>query len=190
MNKWINFWDEKTKETKRKNCIKGQNVIKQYLQNNDIYDCKGNSFVFNLSTSLNMTKGSENSYYITIIPSSDNMVIRLRLSNHPSSPSEWVKHELNGVPDIRYSIWVGDFKGKDRKKFKKKPLKYVENNINVIEYAYNKRFLNTKNFRKDFFDTLLGIYNLAILPENKHTIQLTEHELYELIKESIISILE
>ncbi|MBO7286667.1 MAG: hypothetical protein J6U85_00380 [Bacteroidales bacterium] len=190
MDYFIDFWDEKTKEAKRNNCMIGKNAITYHLQNNDMYNRKDNSFIVNLSSLLSMTKGSANSFYITLIPPSDNIVIRLRLSNHPSSPSEWCKHELNGVPNIRYSIWVDYFDGEDKLKLKKEPLKYIENNVLVVEYAYNKRFLNTINFKKDFFNTLLNIYSLTKLPESKQVIKLKEEEFYEIIKESVNIILE
>lgn len=97
---WIDFWDDKTKQSKRNNCNIGKNIIAQYQQNRNNYNIKDNSFVVNLATALNMTKGSSNSFYIVLIPTSNNIAIRLRLSNwccpksrtgckQPPLPRQW-----------------------------------------------------------------------------------------------------
>ena len=186
---WIDFWDDKTKQSKRNNYNIGKNIIAQYQQNRNNYNIKDNSFVVNLATALNMTKGSSECFYIVLIPTSNNIAIRLRLSNHPSSSSEWVRHEINGVPNIRYSIWIGDFKGEDSHKIKKEPLTYVANGVKVVEYGYNKQFLNSNELRIDLFNTLQSIYNLTSISESKQIIRLTESDLHEIIKESVTQVL-
>ena len=69
---------------------------------------KDASLVFSeLLKGLEMTTaGRFNSGYKVVMPGSENIYQRIRIANHPYSINEWTKHEIDGLPNVRYSIFI------------------------------------------------------------------------------------
>ena len=157
---------------------------------------------------LQMNEGSMTSRYVCFIPPNGNEVIKLRLSDHPSSPSEWGEKEITGLPNRRYSIVI--FSKKSMPIETKQGIKeldwksYSAQNIPTYEKTFNRYYL------RETFDTLKSI--LATIyqggsPEdntipinlaenetrnnmNKKLIRLTESDLHRIVKESVNRILK
>ena len=98
---YIDAWVEiPKKEAKRLQEVGEKGIFTFRLDSANIH-----TTVYRLAKHLELEQGSETSYYGLFIPPSNDEVIKLRLSDHKSSPSEWLKYELH-LPNRRYSIVV------------------------------------------------------------------------------------
>jgi len=157
---------------------------------------------------LQMNEGSMTSRYVCFIPPNGNEVIKLRLSDHPSSPSEWGEKEITGLPNRRYSIVI--FSRKSMPIETKQGIKeldwksYSAQNIPTYEKTFNRYYLReTFNTLKSILATIYqgGSPEDKTIPinltENKHNtnmnkklIRLTESDLHRIVKESTSRILK
>lgn len=167
---------------------------------------KYNRVFSDLCMGLRMNEGSQTSRYITFIPEKNNEVIKLRISNHPSTIEEWGSKELTGLPNRRYSIVI--FSSKSMPNESKQHIKetewrsYLSQGIPVYEKCFNSLYLN-ETIQK-LLTILKTIYNggnpedtsLANnINENKeyktnknmskNKIRITENELKQIVAESV-----
>lgn len=202
---WITRWDEKRKHSAILNQSIGLNFIQKYSTENY------GRVLYDLCNGLRMNKGSQTSNYITFIPQNNNEVIKLRLSNHPSTEQEWGEKELTGLPNRRYSIII--FSNTSMPNESKQQIKetqwrsYLSHGIPVYEKCFNCLYLNET--LPILLDILKTIYNgdkpedetISInINENqeyktnksmkKQVIKLTEQDLHRIIKESVNTIME
>ena len=201
---WINRWNERRKNSAKENQNIGYNFIINYTLN------KYNRVFSDLCMGLRMNEGSQTSRYITFIPEKNNEVIKLRISNHPSTIEEWGSKELTGLPNRRYSIVI--FSSKSMPNESKQHIKetewrsYLSQGIPVYEKCFNSLYLN-ETIQK-LLTILKTIYNggnpedtsLAInINENKeyktnknmsnNKIRITENELKQIVAESVKKVL-
>lgn len=154
MKLWIQFWNSKTEQRKKMNAIKGLDFLKTYKMSNLSLLSQ------ELSNGLEMTpEENSNNYYKIIMPNNQKKYIRIRLSNHPFDSNEWLNHELDGLPNVRYSIFI--YNGETCPQFKNQSetdwrAEYSEN-IPVYEKGFNEESLS-KAFPK-LLKILLQIYN-------------------------------
>ncbi len=97
---WIDIWNDRSKE----NVIQRQQQGYSFLQSYTMTNFKNT--LMELAKGLGMYKGSPTSCYVVIIPPNRKEVIRIRLSDHPSTKDEWVAGEITGLPNRRYSIVI------------------------------------------------------------------------------------
>ena len=98
---YIDAWGEiPKKEAKRLQAV-GENGIFSFR----LDSANKHTTIYRLAEHLGLGQGSEASYYGLFIPPNNDEVIKLRLSDHKSSPSEWPERELY-LPNRRYSIVV------------------------------------------------------------------------------------
>ena len=199
---WINRWND----IRKKSAITKQKEGLTFLSIYTMEDFK--RVLSELYMGLQMNEGSMTSRYVCFIPPNGNEVIKLRLSDHPSSPSEWGEKEITGLPNRRYSIVL--FSKKSMPIETKQGIKeldwksYSAQNIPTYEKTFNRYYL------RETFDTLKSI--LATIyqggsPEdntipinlaenktrnnmNKKLIRLTESDLHRIVKESVSKILK
>ncbi len=133
---WINRWNDKRKAS----AVRKQEVGIGFLSNYQMTDF--HKVLYNLQVGLETTKGSNTSSYVTFIPPSGNEVVKVRLSDHPSTIEEWEPNELTGLPNRRYSIVI--FSNKSMPNESKQKLKelnwkcYKSQNIPVYEKTFNR----------------------------------------------------
>ena len=146
---WINRWNDKRKSSAIENQKSGSNFLSSY-QINDF-----RTVLYELMVGLNMIKGSESSGYVCFIPPSGNEVVKIRLSDHPSTIEEWNPKEISGLPNRRYSIVI--FSNKSMPNDSKQKIKeldwknYEAEKIPVYEKTFNRYYL------KETFPQLLSI---------------------------------
>lgn len=146
---WINRWNDKRKAI----AVRKQEVGIGFLSNYQMTDF--HKVLYNLQVGLETTKGSNTSSYVTFIPPSGNEVVKVRLSDHPSTIEEWEPNELTGLPNRRYSIVI--FSNKSMPNESKQKLKelnwkcYKSQNIPVYEKTFNRYYL------KETFPKLISI---------------------------------
>ena len=203
---WINRWNDKRKAS----AVRKQEVGIGFLSNYQMTDF--HKVLYNLQVGLETTKGSNTSSYVTFIPPSGNEVVKVRLSDHPSTIEEWEPNELTGLPNRRYSIVI--FSNKSMPNESKQKLKelnwkcYKSQNIPVYEKTFNRYYL------KETFPKLISILQTIYkggapedksLPVNitennqqinenktmnkKQTIRLNESQLRQIVKESVKKVL-
>lgn len=199
---WINIWNDRRKEKVTQHQQQGFNFLQSYTMSNY------KKTLVELTEGLGMYKGSPTSWYIVIIPPSKNEVIRIRLSDHPSTEEEWIKGEISGLPNRRYSIVI----------FSKKSMP-IQSNQNVIEtdwrdYEVEEIPISEKCFNriylKDTIQTLLDILksiydgkspstnntpiqenkNKLYINTNKAVMKLNESQLRKIIRESVKQVLQ
>ena len=93
-------WDDKRKDMALKAASNGLSFILQY----EMTDFK--KVLFEIWQGINMNFGSHTSRYITFIPPNKTEVIKLRISDHLSTESEWSDHEITGYPKIQPLIFI------------------------------------------------------------------------------------
>ncbi|MBD5294108.1 MAG: hypothetical protein HDS20_04730 [Bacteroides sp.] len=189
-----------------KACNKSQAFLSQYNPTNY------NRILYEICAGLNMYNGSPSSFYLTFIPHNSNEVIKLRISDHPSSEREWGEHELTGYPNRRYSIII--FSNKSMPSESNQGLKelswksYMANNIPVYEKGYNQAYLKeTYNSFKEIItmifdganpeDKTLRInldenYNIMYSTDNainQGTIIITESDICEIVENAFLEVL-
>lgn len=142
---------------KRWNALK---FIKHYRNQEHNENGTDDSLLLFLADSLEMG-GEGDSFYDVVVSTDKTFTIKIRLSNHPSKVETWRKHEGNGKPDIRFSVWIGRFKGDmSNKATSPQPRVYTVNDVVVIEYGFNSRFANTEWMKKKILDCLYYIYTI------------------------------
>lgn len=101
---WAQFWTDRQKSPKRNNCIEGLNFLSSYTMTNP------ENVLKELQHGLRMTiAGKWGSGYVVILPNtSREELMRNRLATHPFKLSEWSEHEIDGLPNRRYSIFIYD----------------------------------------------------------------------------------
>jgi len=110
-----------------------------------------------LANGLKMYKGNTTSYYVVIIPPDKNEVIRIRISNHPSTKGEWLDGEITGLPNRRYSIVI--FSNESM------PLQSKENVIETDWHSYEVEGIRVyeKCFNRIYLkDTIQRLINILI----------------------------
>ena len=197
---WITRWNDKRKDS----AVTKQKIGFTFLSTYTMEDFK--RVLYDLWIGLQMNEGSQTSRYVTFIPPKGNKVIKIRLSDHPSSPQEWGEKELTGLPNRRYSIVT--FSKKSMPNESNQGIKelewknYIAQNIPTYEKTFNRYYLN------ETFETLkeilLSIYkggcpedntikiNLAENCNknmNKKLIRLTESDLHRIVRESVNNVL-
>ena len=203
---WINRWNDKRKSSAIENQKSGSNFLSSY-QMNDF-----RTVLYELMVGLNMIKGSESSGYVCFIPPSGNEVVKIRLSDHPSTIEEWNPKEISGLPNRRYSIVIFSNKSmpnESKQKIKELDWKsYEAGKIPVYEKTFNRYYL------KETFPQLLAILQAiyrGVAPEDntlpmnitenketnenrkmnkKQTIRLNEAQFNSLVKESVKRVLK
>ena len=202
---WIDIWNDRRKEK----VIQRQQQGYSFLQSCAVTNFKNT--LMELAKGLGMYKGSPTSCYVVIIPPNRKEVIRIRLSDHPSTKDEWVAGEITGLPNRRYSIVI--FSNKSMPLQSKQNVKetdwtnYDVEGIPVYEKCFNRIYL--KDTIQTLLSILISIYegkspstgSTQITNENKQyrntnttmkqkqTIKLNESQLRGLIKESIKKVL-
>lgn len=113
-----------------------------------------------LSNGLDMTLDeTSNNYYKIIMPNNQKKYIRIRLSNHICDSNDWLNGELDGLPNVRYSIFIYNeetcpqFKNHSETDWR---AEYSED-IPVYEKGFNENSL-IKTF-PNLLKILLQIYN-------------------------------
>ena len=146
---WINRWNDSRKNS----AITKQQAGAAFLSSYVMHDFKR---VFSeLYMGLQMNEGSLTSRYVSIIPPNGNKVIKIRISDHPSSSNEWGEKELTGLPNRRYSIVI--FSRTSMPNETKQGVKelnwerYTAQGIPVYEKTYNRYYL------KETFGSLITI---------------------------------
>ena len=146
---WINRWNDSRKNS----AITKQQAGAAFLSSYVMHDFKR---VFSeLYMGLQMNEGSLTSRYVSIIPPNGNKVIKIRISDHPSSSNEWGEKELTGLPNRRYSIVI--FSRNSMPNETKQGVKelnwenYTAQGIPVYEKTYNRYYL------KETFGSLITI---------------------------------
>lgn len=151
-------WDDKRKDMALKAASNGLSFILQY----EMTDFK--KVLFEIWQGINMNFGSHTSRYITFISPNKTEVIKLRISVHLSTESEWSDHEITGYPNRRYSIVIFSNKSipnESRQNIKELNWKsYIANNIPVYEKAYNRFYLN------ETFNKLKSLITMILKGEN------------------------
>lgn len=101
---WAQFWTDRQKTPKRNNCIEGLNFLSSYSMT------EPENVLKDLQQGLRMTiAGKWGSGYVVIFPNTPREeLIRARLATHPFKTSEWPEHEIDGLPNRRYSIFIYD----------------------------------------------------------------------------------
>jgi hypothetical protein len=170
---WINRWDDKRKASAVRKQKVGTNFLSSY-QMTDFH-----RVLYDLQVGLEITKGSDTSGYVTFIPPSGTEVIKVRLSDHPSTIEEWEPNELTGLPNRRYSIVI--FSNKSMPNESKQNLKeldwksYKSQNIPVYEKTFNRYYL------KETFPKLISILQTIYqggVPEDKSLpVNITENNI-------------
>lgn len=199
---WINRWDDRRKNSARQKGNNGKTFITNYT-----FDDYRNVFI-ELCQGLNMVQGSQSSYYLTFIPSNNQEVIKLRISDHPSNEQEWKQKEVTGLPNRRYSIVL--FSNRSMPQQSSEGIKetnwsgYLSQNIPVYEKCFNRYYLNeTFNELKSIIAMIfegqspedktiqinLNEYKENTMNTNKKVIRLTESDLHKIIEESFNNIL-
>ena len=202
---WITRWNQRRKNGAIAKQREGTAFLSSYVMN----DFK--RVFFELCVGLQMNEGSMTSRYVSIIPPNGNEVIKIRISDHPSSPNEWGEKELTGLPNRRYSFVI--FSKKSMPNESKQGAKelnwksYLAQNIPVYEKTYNRYYL--KETFKSLISILSNVYqggcpedktiriNLTENKQelnteqymNKKLIRLTESDLHKIVKESVNRIL-
>ena len=201
---WIDIWNDRRKEKVIQRQQQGYSFLQSYTMTNF------KNTLMELAKGLGMYKGSPTSCYVVIIPPNRKEVIRVRLSDHPSTKDEWVAGEITGLPNRRYSIVI--FSNKSMPLQSKQNVKetdwtnYDVEGIPVYEKCFNRIYL--KDTIQTLLNILISIYegkspstgSTQITKENKQntninknmkkqTIKLNESQLRGLIKESIKAIL-
>ena len=100
---WVQFWTEKQKQRKRNNDTKGLNFLMSYEMTYP------KNVLKELQAGLEVTMaGKWGSGYVVIMPDvrRKEELIRNRLATHPFELSEWPGHEIDGLPNRRYSIFI------------------------------------------------------------------------------------
>lgn len=199
---WINRWNDKRKLSAIEKHKTGIDFISKYQMTNF------KTVLRDLWFGLVVNKGSINSGYVSFIPPNGKEVIKVRLSDHPSSKEEWQPNELTGLPNRRYSIVIFSHKSmptESNQKVKELNWKsYKAQNIPVYEKTFNRYYLK-ETFPK-LISILKDIYNGnspedKSLPINiiesknnktnenrnmKKTIRLTESDLKRMIKSCLL----
>lgn len=198
---WIQFWDNRIKQSKKNNCVKGLSFLNSYTM-------KDASLVFSeLLKGLEMTTaGRFNSGYKVVMPGSENIYQRIRIANHPYSINEWTKHEIDGLPNVRYSIFIYNpencpqFAKLSQTKWR---AEYSEG-VPIYEKGFNEKYLH-QLFPK-LINILKTIYSGGSLePQSlplkineecktnknmaKNKIRITENELKQIVSESVKKVL-
>lgn len=146
---WIDIWNDRRKEKVIQRQQQGYSFLQSYTMTNF------KNTLMELAKGLGMYKGSPTSCYVVIIPPNRKEVIRVRLSDHPSTKDEWVAGEITGLPNRRYSIVI--FSNKSMPLQSKQNVKetdwtnYDVEGIPVYEKCFNRIYL------KDTIQTLLNI---------------------------------
>ena len=194
---WINRWND----IRNNSAITKQKEGLTFISTYTMEDFK--RVLSELYMGLQMNEGSMTSRYVCFIPPNGNEVIKLRLSDHPSSPSEWGEKEITGLPNRRYSIVI--FSRKSMPIETKQGIKeldwksYSAQNIPTYEKTFNRYYLReTFNTLKSILATIYqgGSPEDKTIPinltENKHNtnmnkklIRLTESDLHQIVKESV-----
>lgn len=198
---WINRWDDRRKNSARQKGNNGNTFITNYT-----FDDFRKVFI-ELIQGLNMVQGSQSSYYLTFIPTNNQEVIKIRISDHPSNEQEWVEKEVTGLPNRRYSIVL--FSNRSMSQQSSEGVKetswksYLSQNIPVYEKCFNRFFLNEtydelKSIISMIFkgecpeDNTLQINineNINNMNTNKKTVRLTESKLKSIVAESVKRVL-
>lgn len=194
---WINIWNDRRKDKVTQHQQQGFNFLQSYTMSNY------KKTLVELTDGLGMYKGSPTSWYIVIIPPSKNEVIRIRLSDHPSTKEEWVEGEISGLPNRRYSIVIFSKKSmpiqSNQNVVETNWRDYEVEGIPIFEKCFNRIYL--KDTIQTLLDILKSIYdgkspstNNTPIQENKNKqyintsktiMKLNEEQLRKLIRESI-----
>lgn len=172
---WITRWTERRKNSAKKTRDIGSNFISNYTTSQ--YD----KVFSDLCMGLRMNEGSQTSSYITFIPQNNNEVIKLRLSNHPSTEQEWVEKEITGLPNRRYSIII--FSNKSMPNESKQKIKeskwrsYLSQGIPVYEKSFNCLYLNET--LPILLNIIKTIYNGGNPEDKTITTNITENNEYK-----------
>ena len=144
--------------------------------------------------------------YKVVMPDNEKHYRRVRISNHPYSISEWAKHEIDGLPNVRYSIFIYNSKSCPQlaKLSQTEWRSEYSEGVPIYEKGFNENYLH------QLFPKLIGILttiysgsspepnNLPLKINEKiqinknmanNRIKLTENELKQIVAESVKKVL-
>lgn len=100
---YIDNWNNSNAKIQINNAISNRYTALNGLTSIELPDNKSHTVPALLAMAMGFGKGSETSWYQLFIPPSNDRVIKVRISDHLSSPSEWPPIE-DSLPNKRYSI--------------------------------------------------------------------------------------
>lgn len=127
---YIDNWNNSNAKIQINNAISNRYTALNGLTSIELPDNKSHAVPAFLATAMGFGKGSETSWYQLFIPPSYDRVIKVRISDHLSSHSEWPQIE-DSLPNKRYSIVI--FNRHSMNIQYKQGIKYIDWNTYTVD---------------------------------------------------------
>ena len=127
---YIDNWNNSNAKIQINNAISNRYTALNGLTSIELPDNKSHAVPAFLATAMGFGKGSDTSWDQLFIPPSYDRVIKVRISDHLSSPSEWPPIE-DSLPNKRYSIVI--FNRHSMNIQYKQGIKYIDWNTYTVD---------------------------------------------------------